>query len=903
MTLASMRGLGERRRGSSGGPCPRVLRTSQDDWKHAQDPGDDVPRFLGKQAPRQGARQVPQGAGCCYHLARETNALSKAHSKRSDAGAGNHRRHERLGSTSRLSGPLTGASGRITRADWVSIGALLVVTIGIFWQGLFDRVGMIREDAAYQYQCFYEFAGAEVRQGRFPHWNPFSTCGIPFHATLMGALLYPLRWPLFWMSWPWAYPLSLWVHYFLTGVFTYAFIRIRLRCGPVPSLIGAISFAFGGFTMGHLTHPNYFQGYPWCVLTILLVTQAVERRDWVWAVAASIPVGLMGMIGAVHLLLILAFGMGVWALGEVVAGVIARIRSGRTDLRNAFWPMWANAIAFPLGAALSAAQLLPAFQQMGLSTRTETGWDFVTEISAHPLRVVVRLVAPFYWGNYRLGYWGENSFHEHAFYTGLVTLSAAVLAVVLHRRDRWVIRLAVLCAVAAVVAAGRYLPVFWVLYRFVPMFDRLRDPARLLWLLQFGVACLAAIGLQRIGEHDSATGRRAVVTSLVTSLLFVGLIAACLLRLGLLADDPTPAMDDVQKLDHLTPSDRAQHLMAAQRMPSFVMQGDGVTWLGIVAAVLSCCAISACVIARRKLTWPVGSVLAGLLVLDLGMFSGGMFNYTQMDHAVVDTPDYVRYLQHHLGAQRYLCLAGRDADAALNRGMLFRIRHAIAGGVGINHTPRQERMIGLLWSALRSGTMRLANLAGVRYFVADRPIKTATITPVFQGVHGVVSENSQAMPRAFLTRQTQTISDPNALLIEILKGTSDLSDVAFLEEPADSLPTTQAADVPRGEVLDLKADVSRYTMRVRAPAPRQLVLTETYHPEWQCTVDGNPVRVQLTDWTFMSVRVPAGEHNVEWRYEPARFRMGLRITVVTLFLVVGVCSAAHMRGRRQSARS
>ena len=177
-------------------------------------------------------------------------------------------------------------------ADWACVAAVAAFTLAVFWRGLLNPVDIIRTDAAHQFQPFYTFTIHEVAAGRFPHWTPSVCNGVPFHATTHGAVLYPLGWPLFVFDYPIGYVLCITLHFFLTAVVMLLFLRVTLRCGPLPSLIGAVSFAFGGFTLGHVPHLNYVPSYPWFILTIFLLSQAIKRSSWVWAVAAAIPVGL-----------------------------------------------------------------------------------------------------------------------------------------------------------------------------------------------------------------------------------------------------------------------------------------------------------------------------------------------------------------------------------------------------------------------------------------------------------------------------------------------------------------------------------------------------------------------------------------------------------------------------------
>jgi len=80
------------------------------------------------------------------------------------------------------------------------------------------------------------------------------------------------------------------------------------------------------------------------------------------------------------------------------------------------------------------------------------------------------------------------------------------------------------------------------------------------------------------------------------------------------------------------------------------------------------------------------------------------------------------------------------------------------------------------------------------------------------------------------------------------------------------------------------------------------VLTDTWDRGWRGTVDGKPARVLRADHAFRAVRVPAGKHEVTFRYSPLSFRLGLLLTALGLILVVfaavrGEAGYRNNRGR------
>ena len=56
---------------------------------------------------------------------------------------------------------------------------------------------------------------------------------------------------------------------------------------------------------------------------------------------------------------------------------------------------------------------------------------------------------------------------------------------------------------------------------------------------------------------------------------------------------------------------------------------------------------------------------------------------------------------------------------------------------------------------------------------------------------------------------------------------------------------------------------------------------------WKATVDGNPVEIQTANFSFLSVRVPAGEHEVIFKYDPKGVKVGFWISFAALAAGIG----------------
>ena len=106
---------------------------------------------------------------------------------------------------------------------------------------------------------------------------------------------------------------------------------------------------------------------------------------------------------------------------------------------------------------------------------------------------------------------------------------------------------------------------------------------------------------------------------------------------------------------------------------------------------------------------------------------------------------------------------------------------------------------------------------------------------------------------------------------------------------AKSSPTSLLVYTPEYIVIDVNAKQAGY-----------LVLTDAYYPGWTATQDGQPTNIEQADVMFRAVKVPAGQHRVEMRYEPQSFKVGLGITLwACLVLIVGLVLVKRQRMKKR----
>ncbi len=158
-----------------------------------------------------------------------------------------------------------------------------------------------------------------------------------------------------------------------------------------------------------------------------------------------------------------------------------------------------------------------------------------------------------------------------------------------------------------------------------------------------------------------------------------------------------------------------------------------------------------------------------------------------------------------------------------------------------------------------------------------------------------VYEYVDALPRAFVVPKAVSAASDDEALAFMQNPDFDPSKTVVIQE------TTLPATRDELQITNYELRFTDYTpehieMEVKADGDGYLVLTDAWYPGWAATVDGKPVDIVRANVYFRAVPIEAGEHRVEFRYEPQALRVGAFISAVA-WIVVAIVLAASL-GRR-----
>jgi hypothetical protein len=150
-----------------------------------------------------------------------------------------------------------------------------------------------------------------------------------------------------------------------------------------------------------------------------------------------------------------------------------------------------------------------------------------------------------------------------------------------------------------------------------------------------------------------------------------------------------------------------------------------------------------------------------------------------------------------------------------------------------------------------------------------------------------VLEDTAALPRAFLVPKARVAPSLGTALSEMIHRPFRPDQEVILADDATTQATAPVAERGgQGTARVVSYAPGDIQIRTSATADAWLVLSDTYYPGWTAAVDQQPVSVLRGDVLFRVIPVPAGEHDVEFRFEPVSVKIGLLISLVAVLIVV-----------------
>lgn len=331
----------------------------------------------------------------------------------------------------------------------------------------------------------WAFVASEVRQGRFPLWNPRLLGGDPIFSEGQFGLFNPLNGPLFALD-PLPVEAVLWramIPTLWAGLgMLHLLSRSRwLGVSPSAALAGSLAYMFSSPFIVHLGHPHIGDVMAWFPWALWGLDQALRPGPIGRLLRGGIPVSMMVLGGHGQVASYALFGIG--------AAVLLLPGPGSL-LRRWFRGMGAVAIGLALAAPMGipALERLPMTERAAVPPEQRRGYELALED-------LLDLWSPLVHGRNEAEWWSPRGRVETG-YIGAVAFGLAIFGALHPPSGRAGGLLLLLAALGLGLSLGRASPLYQAL-SFLTVFDLAWKTARAVFLLSFAMAALAAWGLER----------------------------------------------------------------------------------------------------------------------------------------------------------------------------------------------------------------------------------------------------------------------------------------------------------------------------------------------------------------------------------------------------------------------
>ena len=739
-------------------------------------------------------------------------------------------------------------------------------------------------------QFFYwrHFGFSSLARGEIPLWNPYIFSGVPYIAGIQSAIFYPLNLLYLLFGTPFAINLSIALHCFLAGLFTYLFARY-MDLGRDGSVLSAITFTYGAPYFLHIYpgHLSNLSTMVWLPLMFMGVEAFLRNNRLRYAVLSGIPLSMQALAGHAQYLFYSAIAVSLYFLLRLLV---------EKELRRIPYFLAGFCLFVMTGLSLSAIQLIPTLELTSHSMRHALSYEWVSTFSFPPENLITLLVPDFFGSMLSVPYWGKNYLWEMSVYLGVVPLVMIAGAILLDR-SKPVLIFAALAAISLVLALGKHTPLLWLLYSYAPGFDLFRGLSKFVYVFSFACSMLAGYGLSKLTAlaEESDPRLRLLSYSLLAISFFVFLFGIPVLLYG--QEYWISLVEGYAKgADNYSPVVLTDDFLRATIVVAF----RGLFGTAVIMLLLGGLWFIFGGLRRLSPRLLAISVLT-LSVLDLwGFGSRYLVTFSPTD-IYMD-----REVKAFLKADKEPFRIGTPLPDLLNVSMLEGIENI--GGSDALILARYNEFMNFAQALpidapstimyLRGITDPL-NLLNVKYYIveATKSIGLPTVELVFQNQRYKVYRNKDVLPRSFVVHDVRIIERRDEIFRQIAGPEFAPRSYAIVEEKIDALPRHSTVQSPLPKVV--ARSLNRVVIDADAKQPGLLVLGDSYYPGWKAFVDGQESKIYRTNHVMRGVIVPAGQHRVEFRYQPLSFRIGVLISLVSLVLVVAFLIRLRIRSWRE----
>jgi len=483
-------------------------------------------------------------------------------------------------------------------------------------------------------------------------------------------------------------------------------------------------------------------------------------------------------------------------------------------------------------------------------------------------------------------YWGDQPVTSGPVYLGAIVCLLFIFGVVYLKSwyKWWLIAASIL---GVLLAWGSNFQSFnYFLFDYLPFYNKFRAPTMALVIPQLCFPLMGVLALTKLISKDidvEEAWKKLKTTSIITGviLVFLGLFYMTgsfsgpndkALRDGIKQNMlHAPAGQQVspqleQQADQTSrsiidalQSDR-KSLMGSDLLRSFILIGIAVLLIGLYLKKK----VSA------KILVAVLIILSGYDLIGVALRYLNTNNYVEpedFESAFIPSPAVTQILKEpdHANFRVFNETVDPFNDATTSYHL---------NSVGGYHPAKLGLYNDIITRQLSKGNMQVFDMLNTKYFIVQNP---QTGKPEAQ-------LNPGAFGNCWLVKGIKYVDNADQEMAAL--DSTGLRDIAVVENKFKA----QIKSTPKydsiGYIKLVQNLNDKIDYRFSANSPQFAVFSEIYYPEgWNAYIDGAKADYVKTDYVLRGMLIPAGNHEIEFRFEPNSFTTGRMISIIANILV------------------
>ncbi len=424
----------------------------------------------------------------------------------------------------------------------IALCIYIVYAVFVYWPVLAHQRFFWEDFSAWEYpvrEYSYYMLGLKHT---LPFWNPFSWGWETFLSDAEAGFWYPANFfqiVLVRLFLPDSYHLPILApelttiaHMPLAAVGMFCLLRRKFQVSDAISLLAGLTFGFGARMVAEQNHGMFvvqFSLLPW--ETLLLMK---SWESWRSAIALGLVFGASFLAGQQQFFIFIALFLGSFTLWETFR---------RNLLHATAWdrirPLCLFSLAMTVVTGVSAIQLLPMLEHSNLTLRTHLNFHDASMGSLNPVRVLGLFIPKVFGENagsaLAQGFKSGNGmwYWEGTLYWGVLAEICAIFGMVrlwTNRKSGTTMarHLPFFLAYAIFAIAyglGKYLGIQWLFWRFVPFFDHIRMPSRMLIFIWFLGVLATAFGMDELIKNTNTSHYKKMLVGISLCFVVLNLLA------------------------------------------------------------------------------------------------------------------------------------------------------------------------------------------------------------------------------------------------------------------------------------------------------------------------------------------------------------------------------------------